>query len=249
MADSMSNSSSGGPKEQFATTLWTAVVQAGSGDAKDSRAALERLCQIYWYPIYAHIRRRGYSRPDAQDLAQGFFAHLLERAPFQNLSPSKGRFRSFLLTVLGHYLADERDRLQAAKRGGGEKLISLDDSAAEWRYATEKSAETTPEKEFDRRWARTVLERGLEALRLEQAAAGKERLFDAVRVFLVDVAGRQDYPAIAAELNMAANTLAVTVRRLRQRYRELIRAEIAQTLAHPADVEAEMRHLLEAMRG
>lgn len=236
----------------FATTHWSVVLKAGSTESTQSRHALEHLCQTYWYPIYAHVRRRGYQPHDAQDLVQSFFAALIERSPFGKLSPDKGRFRSFLLAALGNFLADERDRRTAAKRGGGQVLLSLDETAAadaESRFALEPAAGATPEKDFDRRWALAVLERALEALDGEQAAAGRQGVFDRLRTFLTDATGSRDYTVVAAELNVPLNTVAVTVRRLRQRYRELVRAEIAKTLAHPEDVDAEMSHLLEAMRG
>ena len=249
MPESSPNSSSDRPDGVFATTLWTVVVQAGHSHSTQSRPALERLCQTYWYPIYAHVRRRGFSPHDAQDLTQGFFARLLAQSPFQGLSPEKGRFRSFLLASLGNYLADERDRQDAAKRGGGQAVLSLDETVAEGRYSLEPATSTTPEKDFDRRWAAAVLDRALEVLAQEQAVAGKQPLFEHLRTFLTDATDRCDYSVAAAGLNIPANTVAVTVRRLRQRYRELVRGEIAETLVHPADVDIEMNHLLAAMRG
>ena len=198
MHDSTPNASTSRPDALFVTTLWTVVLQAGSTETAQSRPALEYLCRAYWYPIYAHVRRRGYPPHDAQDLAQGFFAALLARSPFQELSPDKGRFRSFLLAALGHYLADERDRRHAAKRGGGQVLLSLDETDAEERFALETATPATPERDFDRRWALAVLERALEALAREQAAAGKQHLFDRLRMFLLDATGSRDYSAVAA---------------------------------------------------
>ena len=249
MPDPMPSDSTGRPSGEFATTLWTVVLQAGSAETTASRQALEWLGQAYWYPLYAHIRRRGHPPQDAQDLVQGFFASLIERSPFGRLTADRGRFRSFLLAALGNYLADERDRRHAAKRGGGQTLLSLDETTAEDRYAFEPAASTSPEKDFDRRWAHSVLERALDALAQEQAAAGKQRVFERLRVFLTDATGRSDYTESAEELKVPANTVAATVRRLRQRYRELVRAEIAETLGQPADVDAEMGHLLDALRG
>ena len=249
MSDPTPNASTSRPDGLFATTLWTVVLAAGGTGTTQSRQALERLCQTYWYPIYAHVRRRGHSPHDAQDLVQSFFAALIERSPFQQLSPEKGRFRSFLLAALGNFLADERDRRHAAKRGGGQIILSLDETRAEERFTLEPSTDASPEKEFDRRWALAVLERALEALAGEQRAAGKQKTFDHLQPFLTDATSSRDYSEVAAELNMQPNTVAVTVRRLRQRYRELVRAEIAGTVAQPADVDAEMGHLLAAMRG
>jgi RNA polymerase sigma-70 factor (ECF subfamily) len=233
----------------FVTTLWTTVLQAGSAETTQSRPALERLCRAYWYPIYAHVRRRGHSPHDAQDLTQGFFARLIAQCAWQDLSPAKGRFRSFLLAVLANFLADERDRRDALKRGGGQIVLSLDETAAEERYALEAGGGATPEQEFDRRWALAVLERAIEALALEQTSAGRQHQFGQLRGFLLDATGTRDYTAVATELKMPPNTVAVNVRRLRQRYRELVRAEVAQTLAHPEDVDAELSHLLAAVRG
>ena len=249
MPDSTPSALASRPDGLFVTTLWTVVLRAGDTGSTQSCQALERLCQTYWYPIYAHIRRRGYPAQDAQDLAQGFFACLLERNPFPKLAPEKGRFRSFLLAALGNFLTDERDRRHAAKRGGGRTLVSLDETTAEARFASDLSTGATPEKDFDRHWALAVLERALETLAREQSEAGRQQVFDRLRIFLTDATNQRDYSAVAAELNVPANTVAVTVRRLRQRYRDLVRAEIAGTLAQPADVDAEMRHLLEAVRG
>jgi RNA polymerase sigma factor (sigma-70 family) len=249
MPDSTSNASTGQPAGGFATTLWTTVLRAGASESTQSRAALEHLCQGYWYPLYAHARRRGHSPHDSQDVVQGFFADLIERSPFQQLSPEKGRFRSFLLAALDHFMSDERDRRNAAKRGGGRAPLSLDEASAEGRFAHEPAGDSSPERDFDRRWALEVLERAMDALEQEQSQAGKQAMFVRLRPFLTDATDHGDYPELARELEMAPNTLAVTVRRLRQRYRELVRAAIAETVEHPADVDAEMGHLLAAMRG
>jgi len=249
MPDPAPNDSTSRPDGLFATTLWTTVLRAGGTETTQARAALERLCRAYWYPLYAHARRRGHSPHDAQDIVQGFFADLIERSPFQQLSPDKGRFRSFLLAALNHFMADERDRRLAAKRGGGQITFSMDDTTAKNRFSHEPASDTSPEKDFDRCWALTVLQKALDELAEEQAAAGKESLFEKLRPFLTDATGSGDYEALSRELTVPANTLAVTVRRLRQRYRELVRAEIAETVNSPADVETEMGHLLAAMRG
>jgi RNA polymerase sigma-70 factor (ECF subfamily) len=183
-------------------------------------------------------------------LTQSFFAHLLDQNPFQELAPSKGRFRSFLLAALGNHLADELDRKQAAKRGGGRAIVSLDEAADESRYEFEPRANIAgPEKEFDRRWALAILEKALDALGREQEVEGKRALFDRLKEFLTDPTGNCDYTEAAIQLNKPPNTIAVTVRRLRLRYRELVRAEITLTLANPADVDAEMGHFLAALRG
>jgi DNA-directed RNA polymerase specialized sigma24 family protein len=249
MSDPKPANLSSHPDGGFATTLWTVVLQAGGTGTTQSRAALERLGQLYWFPLYAHARRRGCAPQDAQDAVQGLFAELIERSPFQGLSPDKGRFRSFLLAALDHFLADERDRRNAAKRGGGRVHLSLDEAAAEDHLAIEPAGDASPERDFDRRWALAVLDRALDALEREQAGADKQARFARLRPFLTDTTGNGDYTALARELEMPANSVAVAVRRLRQRYRELVRAGIAETVAHPADVDAEMGHLLAAVRG
>jgi RNA polymerase sigma-70 factor (ECF subfamily) len=249
MSDAAPNASTSRPDGLFATTLWTVVLKAGSAETTQARTALERLCQGYWYPLYAHARRRGHSPHDAQDLVQGFFADLIERSPFQQLSPDKGRFRSFLLAALDNFMAGEWDRRNAAKRGGGRLILSVDDPAVENRLAGEPASAASPERDFDRRWAQAVLERALDALEAEQTTAGRQATFAHLRPFLTDATDNRDYSALAKVLAMPPNTVAVTVRRLRQRYRELVRAEIAETVAEAADVEAELGHLRAAMRG
>lgn len=233
----------------FVTTLWTTVLRAGSSETTRSREALERLCRRYWFPLYAHARRRGCSPHDAQDAVQGFFADLIGRSPFQALSPERGRFRSFLLVSMDRFLAGERDRQQAAKRGGGREVFSLDETSAEERLAQQASTASSPEAEFDRNWARSILQQALEALAREQHEAGKGAVFARLQPFLTDVTGKADYNEVARELGQQPNTIAVTVKRLRQRYRELVRAEIADTCGTTGEVEAEMQHLLAVMRG
>lgn len=251
MSDSSTNvsDSSSRPAGHFETTLWTVVLQAGSAETTQSRVALEHLCRAYWHPLYCYARRRGHSSPDAQDLVQGFFAELIASNPFQKLSPDKGRFRAFLLAAMNYYLSGDYDRRKAAKRGGGLALLSLDEPIAEERYLQVPARVLSPEKEFDRRWALAVLERALNALAADQAAPGKQKLFKKLQPFLTDATGKSDYSQVAAELQMASNAVAVAVHRLRQRYQELVRAEVAKTVGASGDVDAEMRELLEAIRG
>jgi RNA polymerase sigma factor (sigma-70 family) len=251
MPDSSSNlsDSTSRPAGHFETTLWTVVLQAGSAETTQSRAALEHLCRAYWHPLYCYVRRRGHSPPDAQDLVQGFFAELIASNPFQKLSPDKGRFRAFLLAAMNYFLSGDYDRRNAAKRGSGIVPLSLDEPIAEERYLQAHTSTLSPEKEFDRRWAMAVLERALNALAADQAAAGKQKLFDKLQPFLTDTTGKSDYAQVAAELQMATNALAVTVHRLRQRYQQLVRAEVAETVGASGDVDAEMGELLAAMRG
>ena len=228
----------------FTTTHWSVVLRAGESPSPQAAEALERLCRTYWYPLYAYVRRQGHSPHDAQDLTQEFFARLLSRNYLQTVAPEKGKFRSFLLAAMNHFLADQRDRANAAKRGGGKPLISLDEEEAEGRYRADISASLSPDVIFEKRWATTLLEQAFEKLQQEFAASGKGERFERLKMFLEAGTEPGDYTSVGLELGMAANTVAAAVRRLRQRYQELVRAEIAHTVASPDDVNEEMRHLL-----
>ena len=230
------------PAAQFTTTHWS-VVRAAS----ESAPALETLCCTYWYPLYAYVRRRGYHPEEAEDLTQEFFARLLAGKDLAGVDRAKGKFRSFLLAALNHFLANEWDRATAAKRGGNQVLISLDDDNAEERYRREPADETTPEKLFERSWARTLLFEAMAGLRAEYAADGKAQQFEQIRCFLTEEAGAGSYEAVAAQLNTSTGAVAVAVHRMRQRYRELVRREIARTVTTPAELEDEIRHLLDAL--
>lgn len=231
----------------FATTHWSVVLAAGETTSSQAEVALEKLCRAYWYPLYAHVRRRGYSPHDAQDLTQGFFARLLEKNWVGAADREKGKFRSFLLSVLDHYLGDERDRANAAKRGGGQALISLDEQTAEKLLSQEPASYLSPEKEFDKSWAAALLQQGMTRLRGEFEASGKGQTFDQLKLFLEGEANSGDYAAMAVGLGMSANAIAVSVHRLRQRYRELVRVEVANTVASPNEVEDEMRYLFSVL--
>jgi RNA polymerase sigma-70 factor (ECF subfamily) len=207
---------------------------------------LEELCRAYWYPLYAYVRRRGHSVQEAQDLTQEFFARLIEEQWLAEADARKGRFRTFLLTALNHFLAKEWRRSQAAKRGGGKVLISLDDTA-EARYAQEPASHLTPETIYERRWALSLFDRALSRLRSQYVAAGKSRPFDLLKQYLSTEAADGEYAALALELEMSAGAVAAAVHRLRQHYRELVREEVAQTVESPADVEDEVRSLLAAL--
>ena len=244
----MSASTSAGDP-QFHTTHWSLVVAAAGGEGNEPRAALEELCQAYWYPIYAFIRRRGNSAEDARDLTQGFFAALLEKGYLADADPQRGRFRSFLLTAVARFVTKEHAKEAAQKRGGGTKTLSLDFDAGESRYQHEPVDNWTAEKIFERRWALTLLDRTLAALRREHEAAGKLPLFEALKVFLTGEAGAPPLREIAAGLEQSEGAVKVAVHRLRQKYRELLRQEIAQTVATPEDVETELTALLAALRG
>ncbi len=233
--------------ESFTTTHWSVVLLAGQHPAPQAAEALEKLCRTYWYPLYAYVRRKGYDAPDAQDLTQGFLMRLLEKNYLAHADPTKGKFRSFLVAGLNYFLTNEWRHRQAAKRGGGQVPISLDDDTAESRYARESVPDLTPEKLYERRWALTLLDQALVQLQAEMAAAGKARQFDQLRTFLTTEATRSDYAAVGAPLEMTAGTVAVAVHRLRQRYRELVREEIAHTVASPAEIEDEIRWLFAAV--
>jgi RNA polymerase sigma factor (sigma-70 family) len=233
---------------EFHTTRWSLVV-AAAGEGEQPRAALAELCQAYWYPVYAFLRRRGNSADDASDLTQEFFGELLEKSYLADADPERGRFRSFLLTAVSRLASKQRDKAAAAKRGGGRKLLSLDFDDGEARYQREPAHQETAERIFERRWALTLLERTLGALREQHAAAGKLPLFDALKSFLTADADAPAVRTVAEQLGMTEGAVKVAVHRLRQRYRELLRAEISQTVAGQADVDGELAELLAALRG
>lgn len=228
---------------EFNTTHWSVVLLAGQTASPESSAALEKLCRAYWPPVYFFARRRGYGDADAKDLTQQFFSLLLARNDFAGLDATKGKFRTFLLAAFTHFLANEHDRAQAQKRGGGQIALPLDDLSDE-QLAQLSSAENFPAaKIFDKNWALTVLGQSLSRLKAEMTEAGKEPQFQLLKVFLTTEGGAADYEATAQKLGVAPNSVPVLVHRLRQRYRELVRAELAQTVATPSDLDEEMRHL------
>lgn len=231
------------------TTHWSVVLGAAGESSPEAGAALERLCRIYWPPVYSYVRRQGFDAHEAQDLTQDFLCRLITRRELPKANPEKGRFRYFLLLRLKHFLVNEWERLRAEKRGGGAVVISLDALAAEQRYALEPAHETTPERLFERRWALTVLENALVRMRAEWTADGRAESFDELKAFLAADGSADSYEELGRRLGVAAGALRVTVHRLRQRWRELVRSEIAQTVAGPGEVEAEMRHLFDALRG
>ena len=233
--------------EQFCTTHWSVVLVAGDAASPRASEALEKLCRTYWYPLYAYTRRLSYSPHDAQDLTQGFFARFLEKNFLESVDRRKGKFRSFLLASLNHFLANERDRAHAAKRGGGQCPISLDEQDAEGRYLQELPCDLSPERVFERQWALAVLDRALTRLREEHSASGKSRHFELLKVFLTSDSSAGAYDRVAAQLNVTPGSVAVTVHRMRQRYRELVRTEIADTVASPADIDEEMLSLFAAL--
>jgi RNA polymerase sigma-70 factor (ECF subfamily) len=227
----------------FATTHWSVVLTAGRRDTTRAQDALAKLCQTYWYPLYAYVRRRGYSPEDAQDLTQEFFARLLERQSLASADPNRGRFRSFMLGVMNHFLADEWNRARAQKRGGGATLLPLQFDTAETRYGHEPADKTTPEQNYERRWAMTLLEEVLRRLAEEYKQEGRAELFAELNPCLVGERTSQPYAALAARLGVNEGTIKSAVHRLRQRYRQLLRDEIANTVAEPGEVDAELQHL------
>ena len=232
----------------FATTHWSVVLAAAKGEsATGAIEALEELCRVYWYPLYAYIRWDGHSPEDAQDLAQGFFARLLEKNYLESVHPDKGKFRSFLLACLNHFMANERDRAQALKRGGETVFVPFETDAAEGKYDLEPQDSLTPAMIFERRWALAVLERALERLRTEFARSGRIEQFERLKVFLEGDGQRGDYREVARELKVSPGAVAMAVHRLRHRYRDLVRAEVANTVGSTEDLEEEMRFLFSTL--
>lgn len=232
---------------QFPTTRWTLVVAAGEPYRNEARSALTTLCENYWYPLYAYLRRRGFPADQAQDLTQEFFIRVLEGRYLNRADPERGRFRCFLLTSLKFFVADEEDRQRARKRGGG-AVLPIEFLSGEERYQREPAHDETPERIFERRWGLSVLDRVVEKLRNEFVHHGRPEHFDRLKVFLL---GQSDasYAALAREMNTSEGALKVAIHRLRKRYRELFRQEIADTVADPADVESELRFLAAALTG
>ncbi len=233
---------------RFAATRWSIVLAAG-GDraASGTRRALEELAQAYWFPLYAFVRRQGEGPAQAEDLVQEFFRALLEKKYLSQVDRSKGRFRSFLLAAMKHFLSKERDKARARKRGGGLPVVALDALDAEARYALEPADNMTPDRLFDRRWALTVLDQVVARLRGEYGRQGKADLYQAIECCLAGGAGAVNYAGLARELKMTEGAVRVAVHRLRRRYRELLRAEIAQTVGSPGEVEEEIAYLLDCL--
>jgi RNA polymerase sigma-70 factor (ECF subfamily) len=236
------------PAQRFASTRWSLVALAGRGESPEAQEALATLCQIYWYPIYAYARRRLPSVDDAQDMTQAFFTRLLEKDYLQAVDPARGKFRSFLRTAFDHFLAKERDWAHAQKRGGGRTLLPLDFQSGERRYSCEPADHATPESIFERRWAVTILEQALTRLRQEFDDAGKHELFENLKGTLTGEGPAEPYASIGGRLDISEKAVKVAVHRLRRRYGELLRAEIAQTVTSDAEIEDELRDLFSAVR-
>ncbi len=233
----------------FPNTHWSLVLTAGRRDTPRAHEALSRLCETYWYPLYAYVRRRGQSPHDAQDLTQEFFARLLEHNWLAAVDQERGRFRTFLLTALERFLANEWDKARAQKRGGGKPVLPLQFDTAETRFSAEPADTRTPEQTFERRWALTLLDEVLRRLEAEQRAEGKAEHFATLKQCLVGDRASLPYDQIAQATGLSEGAVKVAVHRLRVRYRELLRAEIANTVASADEVDVEMRHLFNVLTG
>jgi RNA polymerase sigma factor (sigma-70 family) len=227
----------------FATTHWTVVLTAGRSETTNATAALEKLCQTYWYPLYGYVRRCGHSPEDAQDLTQAFFARLLEGQWIGRADREKGKFRSFLLSALKYFLADEWDRARAKKRGGGISPLPLQFDTAETRYGHEPADHTTPEQLYERRWALALLEEVLRRLAQEYTRDGKMNYFAELNPCLVGDRAALPYAELAVKLGLSESAVKSIAHRMRLRYRELLREEIANTVDNPAEVDEELQHL------
>lgn len=229
----------------FVTTHWSVVLAARNQESAQSAAALEKLCCAYWFPLYAYIRRSGQPKENAEDLTQAFFARLLEKKFLDSAQKERGRFRSFLLVMLKRFLANEWDRVHAQKRGGFQTPLSLDTDLAERKFQSDIIAPSIPpDRAFERRWALTLLEQTMSRLRSELQASGKIQEFERLKVFLTADKNEIPYAGIAGELGVTEGALRVSVHRLRKRYRELFREEIAHTLADGESVDEELRYLI-----
>lgn len=233
---------------EFASTRWSLVLAARGGDEPGADSALAALCQAYWYPLYAYARRRGYQADDARDLTQGFFAQLIDKHYLDAADAERGRFRTFLLTAFKRYLSKERAHAMASKRGGGRKILSLDFQRGEGRFLLDPATTETAESTYERQWALTLLERVMAQLRSELEEAGKSNEFDHLKVVLTGEAAVPSYREVAGALGMSEGAVKVAVHRLRRRFRDAVLAEIAQTVATPADVDEELRQLFAAVR-
>jgi DNA-directed RNA polymerase specialized sigma24 family protein len=236
------------PRASFGTTHWSLVLAAKGRGAPEAREALATLCETYWYPLYAFVRRKGYDRDRAQDLVQGFFVRLLEKDDLSAVVPAKGRFRSYLMAACTHYLANQRVHDRALKRGG-RPPISLDSAEAERRYALEPSHSLTPERLYQRRWATTLLDRSLDRLRQEMAEDGKASLFEELKSSLLADEATEPYRQHGLRIGRSEGAARVIAHRMRSRFRAILREEVGRTVADPSEVEQEIRDLFIALSG
>jgi RNA polymerase sigma-70 factor (ECF subfamily) len=233
---------------KVATTQWSQVLAARDGSDTEARAALESLCQTYWQPLYAYIRHQGASPEEASDLTQGFFAEFLDKDFLASVDPDKGRFRAFLLASLRHFLSHQRDHARTLKRGGGARTLSLDTEVAEERYRGEPDTGCSPEEVFERRWAMTVLDRAMVRLRRGFLESGDPNQFELLKPYLTSAEPQLPHKQVAHSLGMSEGAVKTAVHRLRKRYGQCLRAEIAEIVNNPADVDKEVRHLLAVVR-
>lgn len=247
MSDKIPKYSTPSDDGRFATTHWSLIMAASDSASAQHEPALSTLCQTYWFPLYAYLRRRGYDSHEAEDYTQGFFAGILERKGLRKADPKCGKFRSFLLASLKNFLADEWDRSRAQKRGGDKKVLSLDFDAAASRYDQGSAHELSPEKLFERSWALAVLSRAMDRLKAESVVSDKRKLFDCLKIYLTAEKDAIPYKNVAEKLAMTEGAVKVAVHRLRRRYRELVRDEIAQTVSTEAQVDEEIRDLFDAL--
>lgn len=245
----MNDSDSAAPRTaaRFDTTHWSVVLASRDRASPESVEAWDRLCRAYWYPLYAFVRRQGFGPADAEDLTQGFFTRLLQRDAFASVCPERGRFRSFLLVALKHYLANQREQAEAHKRGGGTGRVPLDTSLGETLYQAEPASLAPGERLFERRWALTLLRRALDRLRSEAAAAGKDAEFDHLKGLLTAAEPAIPMAQVAARFGCSEGAARVAVHRLRRRFRDLFRAEIAATVAEATQIDEEIRHLVDVL--
>ena len=240
-------SESAGASAWFRTTHWSSVLHAADSGSERGGVALSDLCHTYWHPLYAYVRRSGYSPEDAKDLTQEFFGRLIHKDYLKAVKRDKGKFRSFLLMALKRFLANEWDKANRLKRGGGQEVVSFDAQDTEDRFVSEPAHDSSPEKAFDRRWAMTLLEQVMGQLEAESQAAGNGHLFGELKALLGGDKSETSYAELAQKLSLNEGALRVCVHRLRQRYRELLRLEIAQTVETPEAVDDEIRHLFAAL--
>jgi RNA polymerase sigma factor (sigma-70 family) len=231
------------PPAVFATTHWSVVLQAGDSHSPEADSAMERLCKTYWYPLYAFVRRKGHSHDDASDLTQAFFARFLEKRPLRSADAALGKFRTFLLASMANFLMNEWDKSQAQRRGGGQRLISLDDASAEERYRLERADQSTPETLFERRWAQAVVDTVLDRL----AGEMEEKRFDVLKEFLLGDKRETPYESAAKQLGMSVPAITSAIHRMRARFQALLIEEVTNTVAKREEVEEELRHLLVAL--
>ena len=232
---------------RFATTHWSVVLRAGKPKAPGYQDALQTLCRSYWFPLYVYLRRQGYTNQQAEDYTQAFFCRILEKKVLSMADSKRGKFRSFLLSTLKHFLADEHDRAKAQKRGGGRKILSIDFKGAENQYNLEPADSLSPEKLFDKSWALTVLDRTMSRLKAELTSQNKQELFEYLKIYLTAGKDAIPYRDKAAQMNMTEGNVRTAVHRLRRRYRKLLRDEIAQTVTAEEQIDQEIDDLFDAL--